>query len=62
MLALMTDDQGNGMKGVRAAYLAEERAVDPDDRLRLLAVANHAERLIWLVGDMGRSEPAIAAG
>lgn len=61
LLAAMTDDQGNGMKSVRSAYLAEEHALEADERLRLLAVANHAERLIWLLGDMGRSEPAIAA-
>lgn len=61
MLAAMTDDQGNGMKSVRSAYLAEERALDPDERLHLLALANHAERLIWLLGNMGKNEPAIAA-
>lgn len=61
LLAAMTADDGNGMKAVRAAYLAEERGLGADERLRLLALANHAERLIWLLGDMGRSEAAIAA-
>lgn len=61
LLAAMTSDDGNGMKNVRSAYLAEEPSLAPEERLRLLAVANHAERLIWLLGDMGKSEPATAA-
>lgn len=55
LLESMTSDDGNGLKSVRSAYLAEEPGLDSEDRMRLLAVANHAERLIWLLGDMGRS-------
>ena len=58
LLSAMTGDEGKGIKSVRAAYLAEEGTLAPEERLRLLALANHAERLIWLLGDMGRSEPA----
>lgn len=61
MLAAMTSDEGNGIRSVRSAYLAEDRDLDPDERLRLLAAANHAERLIWLLGDLGRYEVAVAA-
>lgn len=62
LLAAITSDDGNGMKAVRKAYLAEERGLEADERLRLLALSNHAERLIWLLGYMGKSEPAISAG
>ncbi|GHD52089.1 hypothetical protein GCM10017083_27290 [Thalassobaculum fulvum] len=60
MLAAMTSDEGNGIRGVRSAYLAEDRNLEPDERLRLLAAANHAERLIWLLGDLGRYEAVVA--
>jgi phosphate:Na+ symporter len=59
-LESITSEEGNGIKGVRAAYLAEERGLDAAERLRLLAVANHAERLIWLLGEMGRSSAALS--
>lgn len=60
LLDVMTADEGRAMQNVRAAYLAEEPGLAPDERQRLLAVANHAERMIWLLGNMGRSEPVIA--
>lgn len=62
MLARMTSEEGNGVSSVRAAYLAEDRDLEPEERIRLLALANHAERLIWLLGDLGRDEQVIAAG
>lgn len=62
LLAAMTSEEGNGVGGVRAAYLAEDRNLAPDERIGLLALANHAERLIWLLGDLGRHEQVIAAG
>src|SRR3546814_9582932 len=61
LLSTLTADDGNGVKGVRTAYLAEDSGLDPEERLRLLALANHADRLIWLLGDLGRREAAIAA-
>lgn len=61
LLTTITSDDGNGMKSVRTAYLAEERGLEADERLRLLALSNHAERLIWLLGHMGKSEAAISA-
>lgn len=48
MLARMTSDEGNGTSSVRAAYLTNEGAVNPSDRVHLLAAANYCERLIWL--------------
>ncbi len=37
------------------AYLAEESELDLGNRMKLLAAANHCERLIWLFGSLGRS-------
>ncbi|WP_159454040.1 Na/Pi cotransporter family protein [Roseovarius albus] len=54
MLSRMTSDEGNGIKSVRAAYLAGEDAVDADNRQHLLASANYCERLIWLAGEICR--------
>lgn len=55
ILKRMTSDEGNGTKSVRNAYLAGESAVDPSNRLHLLAATNYCERLIWLCGQTGRS-------
>lgn len=52
MLNQMTSDDGNGIKSVRAAYLAGEDAVAPADRTHLLAAANYCERLIWLSSEI----------
>ncbi|MEM7444812.1 MAG: Na/Pi symporter [Pseudomonadota bacterium] len=60
LLELMTADDGNGLTAVRSAYLAQESALDADRRMKLLATANHCERLIWLFGNMGRRYMAIA--
>lgn len=54
-LEMMTSEDGNGIKNVRAAYLAEEGELDPVQRMKLLAATNHCERLIWLFGNMGRN-------
>ena len=54
MLSMMTSDAGNGTKSVRAAYLTNEAAVAASERVHLLAAANYCERLIWLVGEVGR--------
>ena len=54
LLSTMTSEDGNGIKGVRSAYLAEESELDATQRMQLLAAANHCERLIWLFGEMGR--------
>ncbi|MEE8351385.1 MAG: hypothetical protein V3R37_04240, partial [Rhodospirillales bacterium] len=54
LLNTITSENGNGIKGVRAAYLAEESELDATERMQLLAAANHCERLIWLFGEMGR--------
>ncbi len=50
----MTSEDGNGIGGVRSAYLAEESKLDAAGRMQLLSAANHCERLIWLFGEMGR--------
>jgi hypothetical protein len=55
----MTSEDGNGIKGVRSAYLAEESGLDASQRMRLLAAANHSERLIWLFGNMGQNYMAL---
>lgn len=62
LLDAATSEDGNGIKSVRSAYLAEEHDLAAEERMHLLAVANHAERLIWLFGDMGRSARALAEG
>ena len=54
LLSAMTSEDGNGIKGVRSAYLAEESGLDSAERMKLLAAANHCERLIWLFGEMAR--------
>ena len=54
LLSAMTSEDGNGIKGVRSAYLAEESGLDATERMQLLPAANHCERLIWLFGEMGR--------
>ncbi len=54
LLNAITSEDGNGIKGVRSAYLAEESGLDATERMQLLAAANHCERLIWLFGEMGR--------
>ena len=46
LLAAITSEDGNGMKDVRSAYLAEESGLDVAERIRLLAAANYCERLI----------------
>ncbi len=58
LLGAITSEDGNGMKGVRSAYLAEESGLDASQRMQLLAAANLCERLIWLFGDMMRRLPA----
>ena len=58
LLAAITSEDGNGIKGVRSAYLAEESGLDDSQRMQLLAAANLCERLIWLFGDMMRCLPA----
>lgn len=55
LLLAATSEDGNGLKSLRATYLAEESALDPEQRTRLLAAANHAERMIWVLGEVGRS-------
>ncbi len=62
LLNAMTSEDGNGIKGVRSAYLAEERGLDATERMQLLAAANHCERLIWLFGEMGRDYRAFESG
>ena len=59
ILNTVTSEDGNGMKSVREAYLAEEQGLDASERMRLLASANLCERLIWLFGDMGRNYIAL---
>jgi phosphate:Na+ symporter len=61
LLAAMTSEDGNGIKAVRTAYLAEEVGLDADHRMRLLAAANYCERLIWLFGNMGQNYMALKA-
>ena len=53
MLFMMTSEDGNGIAAVRSAYLAEESGLDRKERMRLLAAANHCERLIWLFREIG---------
>ena len=53
MLSTMTSEDGNGIAAVRSAYLAEESGLDKSARMRLLAAANHCERLIWLFREIG---------
>ena len=53
MLATMTSEDGNGIAAVRSAYLAEESGLDKKERMKLLAAANHCERLIWLFRETG---------
>ena len=57
----MTSEDGNGIKAVRSAYLAEESGLDASQRMRLLAAANHCERLIWIFGNMGQNYMALKA-
>ena len=57
LLEQMTSE--DGMTRVRKAYLAEDDALNPADRMQLLSAANHCERLIWLFGDMGSSYRAL---
>jgi phosphate:Na+ symporter len=61
LLSTMTSEDGNGIKGVRSAYLAEESGLDATERMQLLAATNHCERLIWLFGEMGRDYMAFKA-
>ena len=61
LLNTMTSEEGNGIKGVRSAYLAEESGLEASQRMRLLAAANHCERLIWLFGNMGKNYMALKA-
>ncbi len=58
LLNTITSEDGNGIKGVRSAYLAEESGLEATERMQLLAAANHCERLIWLFGEMGRDYTA----
>ena len=58
---IMTSENGNGIKAVRSAYLAEESDLDAGQRMLLLAGANLCERLIWLCGNMGRDYMALKA-
>ena len=51
----------DGMARVRKAYLAESTELASSTRMRLLAAANHCERLIWLLGDMGKTYRALEA-
>ncbi|MCU9850543.1 Na/Pi symporter [Defluviimonas sp. WL0024] len=55
ILKQVTSDEGNGTKSVRNAYLAGDSAVDPTNRVHLLAATNYCERLIWLCGQTGRA-------
>ena len=55
LLNMMTSEDGNGVANVRSAYLAEESELKLENRMKLLAAANHCERLIWLFGSLGRS-------
>ena len=55
LLNVMTSEDGNGVASVRSAYLAEESELKLESRMKLLAAANHCERLIWLFGSLGRS-------
>jgi phosphate:Na+ symporter len=57
----MTSEDGNGIKAVRSAYLAEESKLDTNQRMQLLAAANYCERLIWLFGNMGENYMALKA-
>ncbi len=57
LLDSITSEDGNGIKNVRSAYLAEESGLDPEQRMQLLAAANYCERLIWLFGNMMRCLP-----
>jgi phosphate:Na+ symporter len=59
MLATMTSEDGNGIAAVRSAYLAEESGLDKTERMKLLAAANHCERLIWLFREIGSVFTAI---
>lgn len=59
MLAIMTSEDGNGIAAVRSAYLAEESGLDKKERMRLLAAANHCERLIWLFRETGAAYMAM---
>jgi len=61
LLNTMTSEEGNGIKGVRSAYLAEESGLETSQRMRLLAAANYCERLIWLFGNMGQNYMALKA-
>ena len=59
MLSTMTSEDGNGIAAVRSAYLAEESGLDKSARMRLLAAANHCERLIWLFREIGSAFTAL---
>ncbi len=59
MLEMMTSEDGNGISAVRSAYLAEESGLGRMERMRLLASANHCERLIWLFREMGAAYMAM---
>ena len=61
LLNTITSEDGNGTKAVRSAYLAKESGLDTSQRMRLLAAANHCERLIWLFGNMGQNYMALKA-
>ncbi len=54
LLASITSEDGNGIRAVRTAYLAEEGGLDAAQRMQFLAAANNCERLIWLFGTMAR--------
>jgi hypothetical protein len=60
IMQTLTSEDGNGIKAVRSAYLADESNLDPSERMRLLATANHCERLIWLFGEIGRDYAALS--
>lgn len=58
-LLVMTADDGSIAK-VREGYLAREDDFDAAGRAQLLATANLAERLIWLLGRIGETYSASA--
>ncbi|MBN1767709.1 MAG: Na/Pi cotransporter family protein [Prolixibacteraceae bacterium] len=54
LLQLMTSEDGNGIKKVRKAYLSHENKLNADEKLNLLETMNRCERIIRLMGELGK--------
>ncbi len=48
----MVDGRSGVLTQFRDAYLAEDQGLDGEEKLQLLELTNHCERLLWLIGHL----------